>query len=164
MNSLVPSLSALFLLAFIGAAQGKEIAHKTIRITKDSFSDIYPAIWFSPSDGTIAPLTEASEKPPKPSFTIWIEPSDPEIATLDRKAAKEGNQGFQLIGHGERHFKKPVPPIDRKLVSKIQIKDLEKPLGVFLYVEGDKSYVMLVESLSKDKQELTFQWKALESN
>lgn len=163
MKSVVPLLMALCSIAFIGAAQ-EEMAHKAIRITKDSFSEIYPAVWFSPSDGTIAPLTEASEKPPKPIFKIWIEPSDPEIATLDRKAAKEGNQGFQLIGHGETHFKNPVPPKERKLVSRIRTEDLEKPLAVFLYVEGKKSYVMLIESLSKDNQELTFQWKTLESN
>jgi len=163
MKSVVPLLLALFSIAFIGATQ-EGIDHKTIRITKDSFSKIYPAVWFSPSDGTIAPLTEKSENPPKPTFKIWIEPSDPEIATLDRKAAKEGNQGFQLIGHGETHFTNPVPPKEKKLVSRIRAEDLEKPLAVFLYVEGKKSYVMFIESLSKDKQELTFQWKALDSN
>jgi len=163
MKFVIPLLLVLFSISCISAAQ-EETAHKTIRINKDSFSEIYPAVWFSPSNGTIAPLTEKSETPPKPTFKIWIEPSDPEIATLDRKAAEEGNQGFQLIGHGETHFKNPVPPKEKKLVSRIRAEDLEKPLAVFLYVEGKKSYVMLVESLLKDEQELTFQWKALESN
>ena len=156
-------LLLLLLIPCIGAAQ-EESGPKTIRITKDSFSDIYPAVWFSPSDGKITPLTEKSEKPPKPIFKIWIEPSDPEIATLEQKSAEEGNQGFQLIGHEEAHFMNPVLPTERNLVSRVRAEDLEKPLAVSLYVEGKRSYVMLVESISRDRQELTFRWKPFEAN
>lgn len=163
MNPVIPLLVLLLSIECIGAVE-EEGGPKTIRITKDSFSEIYPAVWFSPSDGTITPLTEKSEEPPKPIFKIWIEPSDPEIATLDRKAATEGNEGFQLIGHGRTHFKNPVAPREKKLVSRVPAKDLEKPLAVFLYTERKKSYVMLIESLSTDEQALTFQWKALGSD
>jgi hypothetical protein len=150
----------VFAIRGVSAAQ-EDSGAKSIRITKESFSEIYPAVWFSPSDGSIAPLTERSEKPPKTKFKIWIEPSDPEIATLEQESAEEGNQGFQLIGHGETHFMNPVLPTQRDLVSRVRAEDLEKPLAVLLYVEGKRSYVMFVESISTDRQELVFRWKAL---
>ena len=92
---------------------------------------------------------------------FWIEPRDPEISTLDPDAANEGKQGFQLIGHGEEHFKNPMPPTEKKLTGRIRAEDLGKPNAVFIYVDGRDSYAMLIESFSKEKQELAFQWKAI---
>ena len=85
-------------------------------ITKDSFSKFYPAVWFSPSDGTITPVLDDTEIPTDRKNTIWIEPGDPEISTSRslRRQRGKGLSEFQLIGYGKTHFENPVLPKKRR--------------------------------------------------
>jgi beta-lactamase regulating signal transducer with metallopeptidase domain len=95
---------------------------KSVVVDKSKFSDLYPAVWFSPSTGEIAPLKVRSEKPPEEKYEIWIEPKDPEFRYLIDQ--KPGAVGFSLLGKGDRVFQKAIIPDKPEL--KPNILDLMK--------------------------------------
>ena len=108
----ITAVLTVFSLARPGAAE--EV--KKIRVDPSRFSDIYPAVWFSPSTGEISPIKEKSEKPPEEKYEIWIEPNDPEFAFL--RGAREG-VGFALLGYGDDVFGKPQIPKEPKLDERL---------------------------------------------
>lgn len=90
----------ILLLIATGCEQTNDI--KTIEISKETVSSIYPAMWFSPSTGEVTTITTLSEIPPKSEFECWIEPQDPEFAFLDNAGI------FLYVGIGENSFTAPL--------------------------------------------------------
>ena len=96
----------------------------TVTISPAQFSDIYPAVWFSPSTGEISPLLEESETPPAPHFEVWIEPGDPEFA-LSPDA--DGDPSAGLVYYGEGDDFKTDPSED--IMSETKIWEIEPEIA-----------------------------------
>ena len=132
-------------------------AVKVVTISKEHFSDIYPAMWFSPSTGELSPLLEESEDPPAPQYECWVEPSDPEFAFLSK-----GDIGFALLGAGDDAFAADLPDdvgeLDRKLTNVLG----NKPLSV-VYVKGEGgSCVIQILKWDPDNTTIQFKWRSLD--
>ncbi len=123
-----------------------------IKIDESSMSAIYPAVWFSPERGKVAALTNMSDTPPSPEFTMWIEPRDPEIALGDNAG------GFALLGQGDDAYNYPSISSSLKFEGRIASSQI-KPGNVFVCRTEGKTYLMKVVSLDTEAQKLSFLWK-----
>lgn len=141
---------------------------KRILVNKTTFSDVYPAVWFSPSSGDISPLTENSETPPKKKYEIWIEPRDPEFAFGPGRERE--NVGFLLVGKGKNDFQSASIPDDAKLAkSKLakRLSDLKKltaggKLPVFYCKAANSECFIMITTLDTEKEMIGFRWRPLE--
>ena len=140
------------LLAIEVFAEEATLPGKKVNITIKDYSDIYPAVWFSPNDGSISGLIDKSENPPKPKFKIWIEPQDPEI---------NGIGTFILLGHGEDAYNKATVKTKGKSKHCLLGDDLlgEKP--VFLFKDKQNTWVFIILSLNKKAKSILFVWRKL---
>jgi len=146
------------ILSLVAALASAADDGKTITVTQKSFSDIYPAVWFSPSTGEVSPLKTKTEAPPAKQYEIWIEPRDPEFALM----GKEG--GFALLGKGEKAFRNPTLPAAPKLDAKLthlmrDMKPGDKP--VFYCKARNSTCLIMVVALDKQEQVLVFKWRPL---
>ena len=143
-----------------GADEGR-----TIRVDETKFSKIYPAVWFSPSTGEIAPLREKSEVPPEDKFEIWIEPDDPEFGyNPDRKDKTPKPVGFALAGKGPDFFKKPnIPgnlPLDLKITHLMKENQAQEQ-PVFYCKAKTSTCLIMITSMDKEERVIQFQWRLL---
>ena len=104
-------------LVCVSGLAGAADAEKVIVVDETRFSDIYPAVWFSPSTGEITPLKERSQNPPEEKYEIWIEPRDPEFGYNPDK--KPLGVGFAEVGKGQAAFE--APELSRPLKLKLKI-------------------------------------------
>ena len=135
---------------------------KTIQVDETKFSDVYPAVWFSPSTGEIAPLKEKSETPPEKKYEIWIEPSDPEFGYNPDK--KPVDVGFVLIGRGPEVFKSPKIPTQLNLKLKITHLMEERQAHeqfVFFCKAKTSTCLIMVTSMDSKEQVIRFKWRLL---
>jgi hypothetical protein len=135
---------------------------KTVVIDEKKFSDIYPAVWFSPSTGEVSPLKQKSEVPPAEQYEIWIEPRDPEFAFGPGIKAK--GVGFAALGKGLDVFRKASRPRNPRLESNLAklLKGVKvEELPVFYCKAKDSECVIMVTALDRKKHLLRFQWKRL---
>ncbi len=157
------SMSMICILVFACLAHAEEtkLPGKRIAIGPMSYSDIYPAVWFCPEDGSISPLTERSENPPKPKFRIWIEPRDPEMNLLPGTDEKE-QRAFIVIGNGEDAYVKATKK-DAKGggPSSLPRGTLTKKKPVFIYKEKKKAWVCIVLELNTKNRTMAFMWREL---
>ena len=136
---------------------------KTVRVDETKFSDLYPAVWFSPSTGEIAALKERSEVPPEEKYEIWIEPDDPEFGYNPDK--KPMGVGFALIGKGTDAFKAPKIPDNPKLALKLTqlMKEADaKEQPVFYCKSKTSACLIMITSMDSKKRVIQFQWRLLE--
>ncbi|MEJ2649799.1 MAG: hypothetical protein P8016_15490 [Sedimentisphaerales bacterium] len=84
------------------SSQGNDEKQKVVEVSKENFSSIYPAMWFSPGTGEVIPVESRSEVPPEPQFECWIEPGDPEFSFLKEYGT------FIYSGAGRNAFTHPV--------------------------------------------------------
>jgi len=143
-----------------GADEGR-----SIRVDETKFSKIYPAVWFSPSTGEIAPLKEKSEVPPEDKFEIWIEPGDPEFGyNPDKKDKTPKPVGFALVGKGPDFFKKPdIPddlPLDLKITHLVKENQAQEQL-VFYCRAKTSTCLIMITSMDKKESVIQFQWRLL---
>lgn len=135
---------------------------KTIRVDETSFSPVYPAVWFSPATGEIAPLKEKTEVPPEPKYEIWIEPRDPEFGYNPDQ--KPQGVGFALIGRGPEAFTNPKLPANPKLQLKIthllKENQAQEQLVFFCQAKTSRCLIMLT-SMDARKNVIVFQWRRL---
>lgn len=141
-----------------GPDQEKELG-KRIEITPASFSDVYPAVWFSPSDAEVRAIQVEGEEPPGENFEIWIEPRDPEIGVLN-EAKNDLEPAFAWVGNGSAAFEKLKIPADSRIVQ-LDHRHEFTPNNVYLLERGEQAYLMMIESISPDEQTLTFRWRQL---
>ncbi|MBW8015878.1 MAG: HEAT repeat domain-containing protein [Planctomycetes bacterium] len=130
---------------------------KIIEVSPSKFSEIYPAMWFSPSTGEIAAITVVDEKPPAPKFEVWIEPGDPEFAFLN-----SSDKGFVYLGIGDEVFKNPDIPKKFKLNNKLH--HLIKPKQVLfrpVYLCKGKKGNCIIQIINFDdsSQKIRFKWR-----
>ena len=135
---------------------------KMVEISEAHFSDIYPAMWFSPSDGTVTPITEKLEEPPEAKYECWVEPGDPEFAFLDEPLGS--GMGFAVIGFGDRVFNEGVIPDD------IEIKDrIDTHLQPFMiqerpvyYVQGKYGKCLIqIHRYDSEARVIKFKWRSV---
>lgn len=136
--------------------------HRNIRVDETAFSDVYPAVWFSPSTGEIAPLKERSEVPPGDQYEIWIEPRDPEFGYNPDK--KPENVGFALIGKGLDTFNKTEIPGHLRLKLKIThlMKEEQAHEQPVFYCKGKTSTcLIMITSMDSKENVIQFKWRLL---
>lgn len=139
---------------------GKLELVKTIEISGDSFSAIYPAVWLHPGRGTIHPLVEKSEDPPIDGAMIWIEPRDPEFAI------GPGIGGVKLLvaGFGEEVFSS-LPPLEKgerigKLERALLVED-KKPVIVIESETAGILAVVMIEAVDREAGTMRLRWRSL---
>jgi hypothetical protein len=135
---------------------------RIIRVDETTFSEVYPAVWFSPSTGEIVSLKERSEVPPEKKYEIWIEPDDPEFGY--NPDTKPKGVGFALIGRGPDVFKNPKIPKDLKLKLKIthlMKEDQAREQLVFYCKSSTSTCVIMVTSMDVQKRVIQFKWRLL---
>jgi hypothetical protein len=140
---------------------------KDIVVDESKFSDIYPAVWFSPSTGEIAPLKEKSEVPPEKKYEIWIEPDDPEFAFLHDPRKKPKDIGFVLLGEGPKLFEHPKIPEQPKFELDIRrrIRNVHDTDGLVFYCKGRTGEcLLLITVVDKKKRVIKFRWRPLGKN
>ena len=145
-----------------GAETNEAEAGKSIVVDKTRFSDVYPAVWFSPSTGEIAPLKERSEVPPGKQYEIWIEPDDPEFGY--NPEGKPKGVGFALLGKGEEVFRNPKIPEKWKLDLKLThlMKEPQGSDGLVFYCKGKASEcLIMVTAMDSKEQVIRFRWRPL---
>ena len=131
---------------------------KTVSVDPTEFSEVYPAVWFSPSTGEITPLREKSERPPAQQYEIWIEPGDPEFGIMDK------GLGFALIGKGNDAFKNPSIPDEPSLKGAIThlMKKEQAPDHLVFYCKAkDSTCLIMVTTMDPKKEVLQFKWRLL---
>ena len=133
---------------------------KTFTVNKKSFSDVYPAVWFSPSTMKITPIVEKSDTGPSKEFIIFIEPDDPEFAIL-KKNTNKNEQGFQYLGEGEEHYKNVNVPAKLKLDRQISRSKMREGKPVYLFVSKNRFYVIYVFESNRKESVLSFKIKEL---
>jgi hypothetical protein len=137
-------------------------ASKAVVVDKGKFSDVYPAVWFSPSTGEIMPLKNRSEIPPEDKYEIWIEPDDPEFGwNPDQKPT---GVGFALVGKGPEVFANPAIPKNPKL--KLQITQLMKETQgaeqlVFYCKAKTSECVIMITAMDSKEEIIRFQWRPM---
>lgn len=144
-------------------AQGNDLVSEIV-VDRRAFSEVYPAVWFSPSTGEIQPLKERSEFPPGGKYEIWIEPRDPEFCWAP--GGEPAEVGFMLLGKGEEVFANPSipeePTLNRKLTD--LLKESEGPEKCVFYCRaGASECVIMITALDRREQVISFQWKLLAS-
>ena len=155
-------------MALFGAISGPFLgtprphAGKRVTIGPEAFSEIYPAVWFSPEDATFVALKERSEKPPDAQHRIWIEPSDPEINTLPLDGGKR-TRPFVVIGSGSATYRTAARDAEGKRESRLRGATLLKDKPVFLYTENDRVWVCMILAADKEKQTMSFLWRELKA-
>lgn len=140
-------------------------AVKMVEVSEAYFSDIYPAMWFSPSDGTVSPILDKSEEPPEAKYECWVEPGDPEFAFLDEPLGR--GIGFAVIGFGDKVFNEAVIPDDIEIKNRI-----DKHLEPFMIQERPVYYVQgkygkcLIQIHQYDSKErvIKFKWRSIYLN
>jgi len=151
----------LIVLATAIAAQAADDS-RTIRVDRTTFSEIYPAVWFSPSTGEITSLKERSEVPPAENYEIWIEPGDPEFGYNPEK--KPTGIGFALIGKGFDVFEDSKIPsnlkLDLKLTNLMQ-EDQAPGQPVFYCRAKTARCLIMVIRMDVKVQVLEFKWRPL---
>ena len=155
-SSLIACLVCFATIAF--AAEDS----KSIVVDRSAFSEVYPAVWFSPSTGEIAPLKERSETPPAGKYEIWIEPSDPEFGYFPEM--KPGDVGFALVGKGAEVFENPTVPPQPKLDLKIThlMEAHEGGDGLVFYCRARTSEcLIMITAMDEDKEVIRFKWRPL---
>ncbi len=143
-------------------AGGGPEAGRAIVVDKTKLSSLYPAVWFSPSTGEIAPLTQRSETPPEPKYEIWIEPRDPEFGYNPEH--KPGGVGFALLGRGREVFQNPKLPAQPKLDLKLThlMKESQGSDGLVFYCKGKAGdCLLMVTAMSSKEQVVRFTWRPL---
>jgi len=149
------------LVCFSTLAHASDVG-KTIVVDKTKFSDVYPAVWFSPSTGEIAPLKERSEVPPAKKYEIWIEPGDPEFGyNLSRKRK---DVGFALLGKGLEVFRNPLIPPEPRLKLKMTklMKESQGSDGLVFYCKAKTSECLLmITAMDSEKGVMSFKWRLL---
>ena len=135
---------------------------KTIVVDKTKFSDIYPAVWLSPSTGEITSLKTKSETPPEEKYEIWIEPSDPEIAFVQKGLVFE-KCGFALLGAGSEQFANPTIPAGVKLERRALKTwyETEKGPSVLYCRAKNVECLLMITAWSKKDELLKFEWRLL---
>jgi len=137
-------------------------ASKRIVVDESKFSDIYPAVWFSPSTGEITPLKERSETPPEEKYEIWIEPDDPEFGWNPDQ--KPSGVGFALIGKGTGDFVNPTIPKDPKLRLKItqHMKETQGAEQLVFYCKAKTSEcLIMITAMDSKKEIIRFDWRPI---
>ena len=155
-------MTAVVLTSCLSVFSYAEDAGKTIVVDKRKFSDVYPAVWFSPSTGDIAPIKERSEIPPDAKYEIWIEPGDPEFGWNPDQKPK--GVGFALIGKGRGEFTSPSIPSNPKLELKINrlMKEKQASEQLVFYCKAKASECLIMITAMDSKKELiSFQWRPL---
>ncbi len=135
---------------------------KSIVVDRSAFSDVYPAVWFSPSTGEIAPLKERSETPPAGKYEIWIEPSDPEFGYSPEM--KPGDVGFALVGKGPEAFENPNIPVQPKLDLKIThlMEEQQGGDGLVFYCRAKTSEcLIMITEMDSEAEVMRFKWRPL---
>lgn len=133
---------------------------KMVEISKDQFSEVYPAMWFSPSDGTVSPILTRSEEPPEPKYEIWVEPGDPEFSFLD--ILPESGRGIAVVGFGDFVFDSGDIPPDIEFQEGIekQIDPVffqERP--VYLIIGTHGKCLIQIHRYDNREQIITFKWR-----
>jgi hypothetical protein len=125
---------------------------KTIEITEKSFSDVYPAVLFNPSNGKIESLTRKNQDPAN-GFNIRIEPSDPEWSSI----------GITIkLGEGKSHFENPViPETLPKSTGNIFSKRDPMKEHVFYYKNGSVECLFMFLEVDRKKEIVKFLWKKI---
>lgn len=145
-------ISSLFVIC---SAHGAE---KKITINKESYSEVYPAVWFNPDKGTIHTLTAKSEKPPVEGATIWIEPDDPEFAI----GPNVKGVSFYEAGAGEDSFKNIAWTEGLRKVSEIDMSVLKGDASPVYIIQTEKGrYAIILDAVDTDKSSIVFRWKPL---
>ena len=136
---------------------------RTILISKAQFSDIYPAVWFSPSTGEIVELVERSDDPPAAKFECWVEPSDPEFAF----SGEDDGVGFAGFGSGDGNFEMDPPDggvdLDDDLGDLLD-DDPEILAGEPVFIVRGKQGSCMIQILKwdPDAQIIQFKWRSLD--
>jgi hypothetical protein len=138
---------------------------KVITVEKSKFSDVYPAVWFSPGTGEIVPIKERSEEPPEAKYEVWIEPRDPEFGfSSSRNEAEAKKIGFSLVGKGTEVFENTetwnAANLDRKLTY--LTKATQGSEGLVFYCKGtSSSCLIMITEMDRKKEIISFRWKPL---
>ena len=135
---------------------------KMVEVSEAFFSEFYPAMWFSPVDGTVSPITDKLEEPPEAKYECWVEPGDPEFAFLSEPLGR--GMGFAVIGFGDKVFNEGVIPDDIEIQDRIDthldpLLIQERPV---YYVKG-KYGKCLIQIHRYDSKEriIKFKWRSL---
>lgn len=138
---------------------------RLITIDKNQFSEIYPAVWFSPSSGKVVGLTSQSEEAPSDEFEIWIEPDDPEVAISNQLSEDSLDRfGFVPLGNGietfERAFNLPRSEPEA-IIGRLgnELENDDQP--VFLYYGKKSNCLIMIEKVDTDEEVITFRWIVL---
>ena len=135
---------------------------KTIRVDKTKFSNIYPAVWFSPSTGEITSLKKRSEVPPETKYEIWIEPNDPEFGYIPGKDPK--TLGFALLGEGLAVFEDSKIPTNPRLKPKLthlMRKTAASKHPVFYCKAKTSTCLIMITAMDKKEGVIEFKWRLL---
>lgn len=142
-----------------------KIKFSSVSVDKSKFSNVYPAVWFSPSTGEIAPLAEGSEMPPEEKYEIWIEPRDPEFGF--NPGTKSEGGGFALLGQGDSLFEDPGITEGAKLTQDIThlMHESQGSDGLVFYCRARACECLVMITAMNSKEEvITFKWRLLKKN
>jgi hypothetical protein len=142
-------------------AQTPDVSKRVV-VDKGTFSDVYPAVWFSASTGEIMPLKDRSEIPPEDKYEIWIEPDDPEFGWNPDE--KPTGVGFALVGKGPEVFANP--PISKNPKLKLKITHLMKETQgaeqlVFYCKAKTSECLIMITAMDRKEGIIRFQWRPM---
>jgi len=138
---------------------------KSIVVDPSKFSDVYPAVWFSPATGEIVALKERSEFPPEEKYEVWIEPCDPEfrIGSGETNAAAK-RIGFALVGQGREVFAKTKTCQATQWaedLASLMKKSPEADHPVFYCRARKSACLIMITEIEAEKQVIRFRWRPL---
>jgi uncharacterized membrane-anchored protein YhcB (DUF1043 family) len=148
-----------------GSGESSSKNASAIVIDRDKFSELYPAVWFSPATGEVVPIDIGAERPPQEKYEIWIEPRDPEFRIGKSATNNVGKEpGFAPVGKGSKIFEET-----RNWQAQTVEEDLAKLMRgsnggeqpVF-YCQGKTSACLIMITQWEPKSQIIgFRWKRL---
>jgi len=156
------ALVLTIIIGFIGCEEAEEdpknINIKTIVVSSAVYSG-YPAVWFCPSTGEIAPITNG-ETPPEEKYKYWIEPRDPEFqAHLD--SSEQDESGSKFIGIGENYFDEAATTQNGGFNQNLLAVGTFEANSVFYIRDGDADCLIMILEWIQDDSYLKFEWMKL---
>lgn len=163
-KKIASSIAALFLLTtLIGCKNSKISEVQAVSISANSYHGGYPAVWFSPSSGTIKEVGNEDNVDVKSGFesewNCWIEPQEPEIKVF--RGSNDTLEGISYIGMGDSLFEEITEVPSLELSHRIADERKFQKGAVFVIKTKRGSSKLKITDFNKEQKVLQFMWKKL---
>jgi rhamnogalacturonan endolyase len=132
---------------------------RVVEVSKKKFSQMYPAMWFSPGTGEVVSFETRSQEAPYPRFECWVEPLKSRFEFSNKE-----NGLFVYAGEGPDAFTNPVYDVNAEnnsnLLSLVESSQV-KSLPVFYiksYSSNTRCFIQIM-TWDKDNEIIRFRWR-----